>query len=153
MMGGGFSEEELADFKGLSGVTITPEHEIKSWSVESVFLNPWISVRDWLNFPEQISDKSHGAEAYWIGSDAMVRTVPGILLKLFARTERYCKGWLYSEVSDKVRMTNWMGRGKKHQFPCATGFTVKASDSDTPPGYHFLKTFPATSWTPAMMSV
>ena len=81
MQEAGFSEDEANSYGQLEGLDITPEQEIKPWSAEAASLNPWISVRGWLNSPAQLENKDRSKEAYWIGSDAMVRFMPEILFK------------------------------------------------------------------------
>ena len=109
-------------------------------------------MQKWFNSPAYDQDKSHGVESYCIGSEAMIRNMPGMLLKSLDRVERYCKSWLYSQMNEKERVAAGMDRGRKTQFPCATGVTVTGSDS-TPSGYHIIKTFRTTSWSPSMMRV
>ena len=86
----GFSKDEVYCYWQLEKLDITQDWEIRLWSAEAASLNPWISVCDWLSSPAQFEDKKLSREAYWLGSDAMIKVMSRILFKMLDRTERYC---------------------------------------------------------------
>ncbi len=98
----------------------------------------------------KMANQHHTTDRRRSSARSLLDRQPNFMLKILGKTEKYCKSWMYQIKSDSERVTHWMGRAQKHQFPCA--ITV-----DTPPegtkGYHFMKTFNFIQWSPLMLSV
>ena len=76
---------------------------------------------------------------YWIGSAELLKYFPNTLIKSLGHMEKYLKGWVYSVVTEQVRLMNWSERAAKNHFPCTHGVTVPET-SGQPKCLSFAKT-------------